>query len=111
MTIWDAANDAIYASDLAVDAVLTVSCGEMPYTIRVKDWTDGVQVGFQGVDFASLQPAIDVRVSELATNGIALADLRDASLTVNGRDWRVMSHLMIQTATGAEVRLWLEKAS
>jgi hypothetical protein len=58
MSIWDIHYAALYASPIAVDAVLTVACGEVPITkgadggpLRVIDKTAGVAIGGAGGGF------------------------------------------------------------
>jgi hypothetical protein len=57
--------------------------------LTVLDKTSGVSAGGR-VDVQSIEPAAAVLASALA--GVALADLEDAVLTMNGKDWIVRTH-------------------
>jgi hypothetical protein len=111
MSIWDIHYDALYASPIAVDAVLTVACGDPPMTLRAIDKTNPAALNFKGVDVLDLKPSAMVRAVDLAD--VDLAALRDASLMLNGKDWTVKSHEIVPAPTGegyGEFRLILEAA-
>ncbi len=119
MSLWDIHYDALYASPIAVDAVLTIACGDVPMALRAIDKTMGVELGGakdQRNRFSSevetVEPGATVRAADLT--GIDLADLRDASLEINGKTWIVRNHRMRPSPTGegtGEVLLLLaEKA-
>ncbi|RWO35922.1 MAG: hypothetical protein EOS11_33320 [Mesorhizobium sp.] len=76
------------------------------------DETSGVEV-LEGPSISTIRPAATVRTSELAEKGIAVADLQDAALTLNGKDWTVVSHHYLPTPKGeaqAQIRLVLEES-
>ncbi|RWD05497.1 MAG: hypothetical protein EOS57_25650 [Mesorhizobium sp.] len=76
------------------------------------DETAGVEV-LEGPSIATIRPAATVRTSELAEKGIAVADLANAALTLNGKDWTVISHHYLPTPKGevqAQIRLILEES-
>jgi hypothetical protein len=111
MSVWDIHYNALYNSPLAVDAVLVVACGEVPIELRAIDKTNPAALNFKGVDVLDLKPAAMVRAVDLAD--VDPADLRDASLTFNGKDWIVKSHEIVPAPTGegyGEFRLILEAA-
>ncbi|MDG4903210.1 hypothetical protein P9279_22120 [Mesorhizobium sp. WSM4962] len=111
MSIWDIHYDALYGSPIAVDAVLTVACGDVPHGLRVIDKTDGSETVFNGVEMVTIGPAARVRARELAEKGIDTEALRDAVLNLNGRDWLVKANGPLPAPTGAahgEIRLILE---
>lgn len=71
----------------------------------------GVEV-LEGPSIATIRPAATVRTSELAEKGVAVADLADAALTLNGKNWTVVSHHYLPTPKGeaqAQIRLILEE--
>ncbi|RUW42991.1 MAG: hypothetical protein E5V37_03330 [Mesorhizobium sp.] len=98
MSIWDTHYAALYASPIAVDASLTIACGEVPISLRAIDKTNPAAIGFKGVDVLDIKPAATIRASDLA--GIDLANLRDAELILNGTCWRVASHQALPAPTG-----------
>jgi len=109
MSIWDIHYDALYASPIAVDAVLTVACGDPPMTLRAIDKTNPAALNFKGVDVLDTKPSAMVRAVDLAN--VAPAALRDASLSLNGKDWTIKSHETVPAPTGegfGEIRLILE---
>ena len=86
-------------------AMLTI--GSVTYEIDVIDGTRGVAVEEGGaIAVETIRPVADVRRSQLAGLGIAIADLIDAELTLNGATWRIKSFL----DNGDEFRLILMQA-
>jgi hypothetical protein len=115
MSIWDVHYDALYASPLAVDAVLTVDCGEVPIAIRAIDKTAGIVTGSSGGRFnaevETISPAAAVRAGDLAN--IDKADLHGALLEMNGKTWTVENHTFRPSPTGegaGEILLILTEA-
>lgn len=117
MSIWDIHYDALYASPIAVDAVLTID-GTDGATIELRaiDKTSGVVVGGKGGRFSSevetVELAVAVRATDLAV--VDLAALRDASLEINGKTWTVRNHVMKPAPTGegkGEVLLLLKETA
>ncbi|AZO38635.1 MAG: hypothetical protein EOS81_10635 [Mesorhizobium sp.] len=98
MSIWDTHYAALYASPIAVDASLTIACGEVPKALRAIDKTNPAALNFRGVDVLDVKPSATIRASDLA--GIDPANLRDADLTLNGKSWRVVSHQPLPAPTG-----------
>ncbi|RWN95187.1 MAG: hypothetical protein EOS05_10335 [Mesorhizobium sp.] len=98
MNMWAMHYNALYSSPLAVDAVLVVACGDQPKTIRAFDKTMPKTIGFQGADVLTIGPAAAVRATDLAD--VDPAKLRDASLELNGKTWRVASHQVVPAPTG-----------
>lgn len=105
-------------SILGVPAVLTLE-GTDGETIELTaiDKTSPVTLGGRrerssfAVEIDTVEPAATVRVTELA--GRSPAELRGASLAMNGKTWIVRSHLMEPAPTGeadGEIRLILEEA-
>ncbi|TIN76776.1 hypothetical protein [Mesorhizobium sp.] len=101
----------IYAT-LSVAATLTLDDTDgTTLELTVLDKTAGAAVPFKGADVLTIKPAVMVRATELAE--VDLADLRDATITFNGKTWTVMDHEMAPAPTGegeGEIRLILEKA-
>ncbi|MER9355556.1 hypothetical protein NKI61_20000 [Mesorhizobium sp. M0514] len=105
MSIWDIHYAALYASPIAVDAVLTVTCGDPPMALRAIDKTAGLVIEGNEAgrnrfssEVQTVEPAAAVRATDLA--GIDLADLRGASLEINGKTWTVRNHLLKPAPTG-----------
>lgn len=102
MSLWDVHYNALYASPIAVDAVLTVACGDPPMTLRAIDKTAGIVTGSGGGRFQSevetISPAAAVRSKDLA--GIDRAALAGAQLAMNGKTWTVENHKHLPAPTG-----------
>ncbi len=114
MTDWVAHYDAIYDA-LGVPATLTLTDTDgTSAELTVIDKTVGVEVGFNDVGVATIAPAADVRMSELAEKSLLAALFEGAALTMNGKDWTVESHEYRPAPTGeagGELRLVLVKAA
>lgn len=112
MSVWDVHYTALYNSLLAVDAVLTVACGDVPIELRAIDKTVPQMNSFQGADVATIGPAAHVRASELAEKDVDPDTLDGGMLTLNGKDWKIINHQPIPAPTGeafGEVRLSLDE--
>lgn len=84
----------IYAA-LGVPALLTPVDGEPGILVTAIDKTAGVEVATSGsFDVLTIKPAAAIRVRELAALGVALAALDEATLLLNGKSWRVRSHML-----------------
>lgn len=95
MTIWQDSLDAIYASDIAVNATLSAGTAGSGLTLRMIDKTVGIEVGEpDDPQVTTILPAAYVRMSELTSNSLTRQDLDNATVTIGGRDWRVKSHLL-----------------
>lgn len=90
MSIWTDSLDAIYESDIGADAVLSL----LTDSIRAIDKTTGVDVAPLGLaNVPTLLPAACVRRASLTDAGITdLADLINATITLNGVTWRIVNH-------------------
>lgn len=123
MSIWDIHYAALYASPIAVDAVLTLAgTGGAVIDLRAIDKTSGLAaafgsganrngLNFSQVDVMSIRPACMVRATDLAD--VDPANLREAEITFSGKTWRVMDHEPAPAPTGegnGEIRLILEAA-
>jgi hypothetical protein len=90
----------VYAA-LGAPAQLTLVEGEPPLLVTAIDKTAGVEVATSGsFDVLTIKPAAAVRVRELAALGVALADLDESTLSLNGRLWRVRSHMLKPSPKG-----------
>jgi hypothetical protein len=123
MSIWDIHYTALYASPIAIDAVLTID-GTDGATIELRaiDKTAGLAasfgnganrngLNFSQIDVMTIRPACMVRSVDLAD--IDPATLRDAEIAFSGKTWRVMDHEPAPAPTGewsGEIRLILEAA-
>lgn len=98
----------------AVDVVLTPEgTGAEPVTLRAIDKSSGVELeanerGSRQVAVSSLRPVAQIRASDLADAGLDRDAIRKASLTMNGRTWRVERTIPRPTLQGADDgQLWL----
>ncbi|MES0176870.1 hypothetical protein [Mesorhizobium sp. M0006] len=94
---------------LGVPAVLTLCGGQPPMTLMAMDKTAGVVVGGGGrfgSEVETIAPAAAVQATDLAD--IDLADLRNASLEMNGKTWTVRNHQMKPSPNGeGKGEIWL----
>lgn len=73
---------------LGVDARLATTNVEVD--VRVLDDTRGIVIDTGGpIGVGSIRPAVSIRQSELDTNRILPADLKDGRLTLNGKNWLI----------------------
>lgn len=117
-TVWGEA--AVITLDDTTGTVIDTGADGEP--LLAIDKTAGTEATFGGsssrgnIDFSDIGvmtviPAAKVRAIDLA--GIDLADLRDATIALNGKTWTIMDHQLEPVTTGeggGEVRLILEKA-
>ncbi|MCW2854366.1 MAG: hypothetical protein JWM84_4030 [Nocardioides sp.] len=90
----------VYAT-LGAPALLTLVEGEPGILVTAIDKTSGVEVAGGGsFDVLTIKPAAAVRSRELAALGVALADLDESTLSLNGREWRVRSHMLKPSPQG-----------
>lgn len=88
-----------YASNLfapifntyGVAAVLVVAEGEPPVSLTVIDRTKGIAVR-DDPEEQTVRPACRVRMSELASKGVAVEHLDGGHITFNGITWRIEAH-------------------
>jgi hypothetical protein len=109
MSVFDLALATLYASPLGVSAVLTIDGADYPVT--AVDQTAGVAVLHDGVE--TINPAAAVTASALADAGLDESQLDDATLRLNGSDWRVTSVRPVPSPSGlaaGEYLLFLEAA-
>lgn len=78
---------------IGVDAVLDLgSDGTVP--LRVIDKTDGIEVALGGdVSVTTIKPACAIRVYELTSKDVPLADLKGHTITFNSNTWRIEGRL------------------
>jgi hypothetical protein len=84
MSIWSAALDALYRSDLAVHALLQPGSGSSEtVVVRAMDLSAGVAVGDASeVKAQSLLPAAVVRMTELTAKGLTRDDVGEGTITM-----------------------------
>lgn len=102
--------DPIY-DELGVEASLEAS-GTV--TITVLDETKGVILEGQNsrLQMATSKPAACVRLSELGEKNIAREDLKDAAISFNGNDWKIVATQPKPLPSGAgELYLILQSAT
>ncbi|MBX9757211.1 MAG: hypothetical protein K2Y29_00430 [Beijerinckiaceae bacterium] len=96
----------------AVDVTLTpASTGAAAVTLSAIDKTRGVEVSLgrdASIAIPTMRPAAQIRATDLADAGLTRDDLRDATLVMNGKTWRVNRSMPKPTTQGeAEGQLWL----
>lgn len=101
--------DPVYTV-LGVPAVLRIWSSGPDLELIAIDKTSGVTIK-QAVDVQSVLPGATIRAADLAAAGIELRDVDNATLSLNGRDWRVASLHLSPSPSGeldGEVVLILE---
>ena len=78
-------------STWGTDAELLTPSGAMK-TLRVIDKTEGVEISLGNVNVPTLRPAAAVRRTSLSDQGLSLADVDDAQITINDVLWRIKGH-------------------
>lgn len=90
MSIFTDALDAIYSSDIGVDAQLSL----LTESVRMVDKTTGVDLQALGhATMPTIVPAACIQRSTLDDAGITLATLIGTTLTINGATWRIYNHV------------------
>lgn len=87
--------DPLYNSALGSEAILNGST-----TLTVVDRTEGVGITDARTQIETVRPVCFVRARELATRGIAVADLPEALISFNGNIWRVKAYRVIPSPYG-----------
>jgi hypothetical protein len=109
MIDWQALHyDPIY-SVLGVDATLS-SSGGTSATVVVIDKTAGLPIADARTQIDTIRPVADVRARELEAAGIAVSDLPEGTIDLNGQTWRIKSYLPRPSPGGesdGEIRLIL----
>ncbi|ESY72313.1 hypothetical protein X740_33400 [Mesorhizobium sp. LNHC221B00] len=119
MSIWDIHYAALYASPIAVDAVLTIDgtdgmvidTGADGGPLRVIDKTVGIVTGGGGrfqSEVATLKPAAAVRACDLAA--VEPEKFQGAHIVFSGKEWLVDTHGFLPSPTGeagGEILLYL----
>jgi len=80
----------IYAT-FGTDAEILTTAGDEK-TLRVIDKTEGVEISLGNVNVPTLRPAAAVRRTSLSDQGLSLADVDDAQITINDVLWRIKGH-------------------
>lgn len=93
----DALYDPIYET-LGVPGVLTLRDDRAFSTITFMDKTTGVEIGTN--ENPVIEPAACVRRSELTALQIRPDDLKDATLLMNGFEWKVRRHALRPSPNG-----------
>lgn len=90
MTVWTDALDAIYATDIAVDGVFSISSE----SVRVIDKTAGVDLMPLGqAKVPTIVPAVCVQRRALTSLGVTnLAALINTTVAFNGSTWKIVNH-------------------
>lgn len=93
-----------------VTAVLTPAAASPgALTLSAIDKTMGITVAdAREIGVETIQPAAVIRMAELLAGGLAREDLSEASLSMNGKTWRVESYRLIPSPKGeADGEAWL----
>lgn len=92
MSIFIDALDAIYESEVGVDATISI----LTEAVRVIDKTAGVELrplGDKGGMMPTVLPVAAIRRAELTEQGVTnLATLLNATITLNGATWKIINH-------------------
>lgn len=81
------------------------------HRLTLIDQTEGVEQQAGGIEFATLEPAAEVRIAALEVVGLTRSDLVDAEFDMSSTRWRVLSTVQISTPGGAvAARLLLTEA-
>jgi len=107
---WSVHYNTIYAVH-GVAAVLTPNSSLGETDVTAIDKTAGVVVG-ESVDVQTIRPGAMLRMSELASNGIAADELDDGTIELNDKTWLIKAHLLRPSPTGeatGEVLLILQE--
>ncbi len=93
MTVFWQANlyDPVYNSPIGVSASIASSGGQSG-SIRAIDKTTGISIPDARTQIDTVRPVALVRARELEALGIAVADLPEGTLTINGQTWRIKSY-------------------
>ncbi len=78
-------------SATAVDMTFASPNGGAPVTIKARDLTVGVAVQLKNLSMSETKPVVAVRHKDLKGLEIDPADMVDINITLNGKDWRIMS--------------------
>lgn len=99
-TIWADNLDALYNSDIAVDAVLTAGAGD-PLDVRIMDKTEGVVISAANEpDVQTIVPVAVVSMAQLTAGGIDVDTIDGSTLAIDGKAWTVTSHRYKPTPDG-----------
>lgn len=90
---------------LGVPAVLTPN-GGIATDVSAIDKTRGAEITDLNIDVMSVRPVAALRASELAAEGVALDDLDDGTITLNGTTWTIDAHLEKPSISG-DGEVWL----
>lgn len=82
-----------------VSATITPASGSA-HALTVIDKTKGMEVQDTKTGVATIVPAALVRVPELTARGLTRANLRRASVVMNGKTWRVENTVPKPAPTG-----------
>lgn len=117
MSLWSANLDAIYSSDIAVDASLTPGTGGSAVSVRAIDKTVGIEVSDPArfeLNQMTIRPAAYVRMSQLGSNSLTRDDLDEGTVTIGAKVWRIKAHMLRPNPDGelnGEVCMFLQDDS
>ncbi len=83
--------DPVYNSPIGVSASIASSGGQSG-SIRAIDKTDGIPITDARTQIDTIRPVALVRARELEALGIAVSDLPEGTLAVNGATWIIKSY-------------------
>lgn len=86
---------------LGVSALLDVEDVTDPIALTVIDQTKGVEIPqADGIQLQAIKPVATARMVEVTDKGLSRENFKGATLTFNGKSWRISSHLMKPSPNG-----------
>lgn len=80
---------------LGTSAALTPGSGGAAKTVTAIDKTSGLEVNDASQPgLLTVKPAAMIRMSDLTANGLTRDDLDDGTIVLDGKTWRIKSHLL-----------------
>jgi hypothetical protein len=102
MTIWTDSLSAVYASAMAVDAVILPPTSGAPVAVRAMDKTSGVVLATDtDAEYQSVVAVAVVQMTALADAGlVADTDLDGGTITLDGKAWTIKQHRLKPSPEG-----------
>ena len=98
MIDWQTHYDPIYNA-LGVPATLA-SAGGQSAAVTAVDKTGGVSIPDPRTQIETVRPVARIRARELQSNSIAVSDLPEGTLLINGQTWRIKSYRPLPSPGG-----------
>lgn len=81
--------DRLYSTTIGFGIAATLAIDSAEIDVTVVDATQTLDNGANGVEIGVIGPAYCIRMTELATNGLTPALLRDATIEINEITWTI----------------------